>query len=101
MPRPRKPRRCGCPACGPAFKPIGVPMGMAQRIYLAADELEALRLCDLLGLTQEEAGRRMRVSRGTVQRTVKAARAKVAQALVEGAALILTPLEEDGEDASV
>ena len=89
MPRPRKPRRCGCHMCGRAFRPSGVPMSTATKIPMAADELEAIRLCDLLGLTQEEAGKQMGVSRGTVQRTVKAARAKVARALVEGAALIM------------
>lgn len=62
-----------------------------ERLVLAADELEAMRLCDLLGLTQAEAGVRMGISRATVQRTVKSARAKVTRALVEGAALILQP----------
>jgi predicted DNA-binding protein (UPF0251 family) len=89
MPRPRKPRRCGCNMCARAFRPSGMPMSTAEKIPMARDELEAMRLCDLLGLTQEEAGKRMGVSRGTVQRTVKVARAKVARALVEGAALIM------------
>jgi predicted DNA-binding protein (UPF0251 family) len=53
------------------------------------DELEALRLCDLLGLSQEEAGARMGISRGTVQRLLASARAKVADALVHGKALVL------------
>ena len=92
MPRPRKPRRCGCSAHGRAFRPTGIPMAMVEKISLAHDELEALRLCDLQGLTQEEAGREMGVSRGTVQRTVKQARAKVARALVDGAALAFWPL---------
>lgn len=72
------------------------------KLDLAEDELEALRLCDLLGLTQEEAGQRMGVSRGTVQRTVKSARAKVARALTEGMALVLaSPTESSDEgDAS-
>lgn len=60
-------------------------------------ELEALRLCDLQGLEQEEAGRHMGVSRGTVQRLLKAARAKVVGALVESSALII---EEGVEDAN-
>lgn len=64
-------------------------MDRLERIPLAADELEALRLCDLEGFTQEEAGRCMGVSRGTVQRILAAARQKVARALVEGAALII------------
>ncbi len=102
MPRPRKPRHCGCPAFVRAFKPTGTPMPQLAKLELAEDELEALRLCDLLGLTQEEAGRRMGVSRGTVQRTVKSARAKVAQALTEGMALVLAPQperDEGGDDS--
>jgi predicted DNA-binding protein (UPF0251 family) len=58
-------------------------------VSLGEDELEALRLCDLEGLDQEEAGRRMGVSRGTVQRLLKAGRANVVRALVEGGALII------------
>jgi predicted DNA-binding protein (UPF0251 family) len=98
MPRPRKPRHCGCSAFVRAFKPTGSPMPQLAKLELAEDELEALRLCDLLGLTQEEAGKRMGVSRGTVQRTVKTARAKVAQALTEGMALILAPPPESSEE---
>lgn len=63
-------------------------MDELRHIPLAKDELEALRLCDVVGLTQEDAGHRMGVSRGTVQRIVTAARAKVARALVEGCALV-------------
>lgn len=101
MPRPRKPRNCACNLHGRAFKPTGVPMPALEQIPLAADELEALRLCDLEKLTQEEAGRRMGVSRGTVQRTVNQARAKVARALVQGAALIFEPPPEEDPDALV
>ena len=63
-------------------------MDELRHIPLAKDELESLRLCDMLGLTQDEAGQRMGVSRGTVQRIITAARAKVARALVEGCALV-------------
>lgn len=59
-----------------------------QHIILHRDELETLKLCDLEGLFQEQAGERMGVSRGTVQRTLTSARKKTAEALVSGAALI-------------
>ena len=65
-------------------------MGRLQVVQLGLDELEALRLCDLLGLDQEAAGERMGVSRGTVQRLLSAARSKVADALVNGKALVIT-----------
>jgi len=55
------------------------------------EEFEALRLVDYEGLTQEEAGRRMGISRGTVWRALTSARKKVAQMLVEGRELIILP----------
>jgi RNA polymerase sigma factor (sigma-70 family) len=63
-------------------------MSEVERISLSRDELEALKLCDLDDLTQEEAGSRMGVSRGTVQRILTVARKKVATALARGGALI-------------
>jgi predicted DNA-binding protein (UPF0251 family) len=47
-------------------------------------ELEAFRLVDLEGLSQEETGQKMGVSRGTIWRLVQSARRKTAQALSEG-----------------
>jgi excisionase family DNA binding protein len=58
-------------------------------VLLLHDELEALRLCDGEGLTQEEAGERMGVSRGTVQRLVASGRRKVITAIVAGRALVM------------
>ncbi len=84
-------------------KPIwleGVPsvMGLdpvetssSDPVYLELAELEALRLVDLEGLSQEEAGKRMGVSRGTVWRLVQSARKKTAQALSEGRPIRITP----------
>lgn len=74
--------------CGKAFKPTCIPLKELRQIQLHRDELEALKLCDKKGLTQEQAGKKMGVSRGTVQRILTAARAKVAEALTEGAALV-------------
>jgi predicted DNA-binding protein (UPF0251 family) len=54
---------------------------------MTLDELEALRLADLLGLYHEEAAGRMGVSRATFGRIVERARRKSAEALVEGKAL--------------
>jgi predicted DNA-binding protein (UPF0251 family) len=88
-PRCKKPRICVCPARGKAFKPTGIPLSQIDKIALYADELEALKLCDLDGLTQEEAGRKMGVSRGTVQRILSDARRKTALALSGCKALVL------------
>jgi len=64
-------------------------MSQLNVVWMGLDELEALRLCDLEGLEQEAAGQRMAVSRGTVQRLLKSARAKVARALVRNSALVI------------
>ena len=81
--------------CGKAFKPTGVPMEDLRRILLQRDELEALRLCDREGLIQEVAGQHMGVSRGTVQRLLTSARKKIAEALTQGAALVMDEEEKE------
>ena len=91
-PRPKKPRNCTCPHRPPGsrvFKPAGTPLNELGKILLEHDELEALHLCDGEGLTQDEAGQRMGVSRGTVQRLVAGGRKKMIQAIVAGRALII------------
>jgi predicted DNA-binding protein (UPF0251 family) len=87
VPRPRK-RRALAEAPRPAiYKPAGVPLDGLRRITLLCEELEALRLADLEGLTQAEAAGRMGVSRSTFQRIVTQARRQVTEALVKGQAL--------------
>lgn len=63
-------------------------MTEVEKIPLYRDELEALKLCDLDGLTQQEAGGRMGVSRGTIQRLLSSARKKAATALSECKAIV-------------
>lgn len=60
-----------------------------ERISLAADELEAVRLCDVESLTQAEAGEIMGISRGTVQRLVVSGRKKIVSAVLCGQALMI------------
>ena len=93
-PRPKKIRRCHGEFCGRAFKPTGTPLPELKQITLHRDELEALRLCDSEAMTQEEAGRSMGVSRGTIQRIITVARRKTAQALTEGHALVFVDESE-------
>jgi predicted DNA-binding protein (UPF0251 family) len=92
-PRPKKVRRCEGNFCGRAFKPTGISLVSLKQISLFRDELEALKLCDYEGMFQEQAGEKMGVSRGTVQRILTSGRKKVAEALATGAALIF--VEED------
>jgi len=67
-----------------------------EPIFLEMAELEAFRLVDLEGLSQEEAGQRMGVSRGTVWRLVQSARKKTAQAISEGRPVYIVPPASEG-----
>ena len=67
------------------------PMGNATPVYLDPAELEALRLVDLQGMSQDEAGEKMGVSRGTIWRLLQTGRKKVVQALTEGRQILLNP----------
>jgi predicted DNA-binding protein (UPF0251 family) len=87
MPRPHKPRSIGHLPSATHFKPRGVPMADLAESILALDELEALRLVDLEGLSHELAADRMGVSRGTVGRLVERGRRVVVDALLHGKAL--------------
>lgn len=69
------------------FKPRGIPMQNLDEVRLTVDEGEAIRLADLLGMSHEEAGRRMGVSRATFGRIVQRARKTVADALINGKAI--------------
>jgi uncharacterized protein len=89
MVRPRKHRRLGRLPHATIYKPAGVPLGRLQQVTLLPEELEALRLADLEGLTQTEAALQMGVSRSTFQRILERAHRQVSLALVEGQALRL------------
>ncbi|RJS89966.1 DUF134 domain-containing protein [Candidatus Bathyarchaeota archaeon] len=65
------------------------PQGFGEPVQLDHAEVEALRLVDLEGLSQEEAGNMMGTSRGTVWRLLQSARRKVAEALTQGRAIIV------------
>jgi len=87
MPRPRKHRRLRRAPQPVVFKPVGIPLESLECVILLHEEMESLRLSDLEGCYQEEAAEEMGVSRSTFQRMLAEARRKVAQALVNGAAL--------------
>ncbi len=89
MPRPHCQRRIEHMPSVTYFKPAGVPLRALAEIALTLDELEALRLADLLGLYQEQAAERMGISRATFGRIVESARRKTADALTTGKALRL------------
>jgi len=70
-------------------------MTSIDHITLYRDELEALRLCDFGGLTQEDAGRSMGVSRGTIHRLLMSGRKKTVEAIVSSKAIILRSETDD------
>ena len=82
------------------FKPRGVPLTELSIIRLELDEYEAIRLSDLLALSQIEAARSMNISRGTYQRILKSAHYEIAQALDKNAAIELKGGNVDIKDLS-
>jgi predicted DNA-binding protein (UPF0251 family) len=59
----------------------GAPVQMSR---ISIEEVEALRLIDLLGMSQEEAAASMGVSRKTLWRDLTSARRKLVEALING-----------------
>ena len=89
MPRPCSLRHIDVNPAAIYFKPAGIPVHMLAEVVLRLDELESLRLADLDGLYQEQAAKKMKISRPTFARIVEEARRKVADALIHGKALRL------------
>jgi len=87
MARPPKCRRVEFMPAQTFFKPAGVPVSELAVVQMTIEELEAIRLKDSLGLEQEVCAEKMGVSRPTYHRILAVARAKVAEALVEGKAI--------------
>jgi len=69
----------------------------AEPVHIRPDELEALRLVYLEGLTQEEAAKRMNISRGTLWRALASGRRKIVEALVNIRPIVI----ESGEPGSI
>ena len=81
MVRPQKDRMVAFNPEISYFKPRGIPMIDLEEVCLTVDQREAIRLSDLLGMSHEDAGRRMGVSRATFGRIIQKARNAVADAL--------------------
>jgi predicted DNA-binding protein (UPF0251 family) len=87
MPRPPKCRRVEQLPAFTCFKPAGVPGPELEEVIMTVEEIEAIRLRDLLGLEHEECAEKMLVSRPTFHRVLASARQKIASALINGAVL--------------
>jgi predicted DNA-binding protein (UPF0251 family)/predicted Fe-Mo cluster-binding NifX family protein len=85
--RPTFPRNVGFLPGITYFKPAGVRMIELGEVVLGHDEIEAMRLKHLLGLSQEEAGGQMNVSQPTLHRLISSACEKITDAIVNGKAL--------------
>lgn len=65
------------------------PQGSKDPIHIDLAEAEVLRLVDLEGMYQEQAGETMGVSRGTIWRLLASAREKVTRSIFEGRPLVI------------
>jgi len=87
MARPPKPRKVEFIPEVQFFKPAGIPMRKLEEINLSMEEIEAIRLKDQEGLTQQQCSEKMEISRPTFQRVLTSARSKIADALIDGKAI--------------
>jgi predicted DNA-binding protein (UPF0251 family) len=89
MPRPRHCRRVWQLPQANYYKPRGIPLSVLEEVTLTVDEFEAIRLTDLEGLYQADAAEKMNISRQTLGRILESAHKKIADALVNGKALLI------------
>jgi predicted DNA-binding protein (UPF0251 family) len=101
--RPPKRRCVECRPGARVFCPAGESAEAIDKVHLALDELEALRLLHLQGMTQEEAGLRLGVSRSTVSRMAQRAHRTVTEALVLGKAVCIDsgPADDGSREGAV
>lgn len=87
MPRPRICKRIGFRPEITYFKPAGIRIINLEESILTLSELEAVRLKDLEGLEEKSAAKRMGISQPTLNRILRNARKKIADAIVNGKAI--------------
>lgn len=80
--RPKKTRWIKCRPGEKCFRPMCAPLSTLKGVSLTLDEFEAIRLTDLERLQQENAARKMKISRPTFSRILSSARNKISDALV-------------------
>lgn len=98
MGRPKKRRCCRKYHADRIYKPQGIPLREIETVQISLDQFEALRLCDVERLEQEEAGWRMGVSRGTIQRLLYDARKKLVEAMINNHAILVNANESEACD---
>jgi len=99
--RPKKIRCCRRYRADRINKPQGIRLRDIETTMLSLDQFEVLRLCDVENLDQNEAGKRMGISRGTVQRLLYSARRLLVSALIDNQAIIINLKESEACDVDV
>ena len=87
MVRPRKIKIINFEPNTTYFKPRGIPLVSLEEVEISFEELEALRLSNIEKLCQEDSAIMMKIHQSTFQRTLKRAREKITDALVNGKAI--------------
>jgi len=85
--RPRIPRRIDFEPETTYFKPAGIPLRVLEEVVLSFEEVEALRLKEVEGLSQTESAKKMKISQPTFFRILSTARKKTAEAMIKGKAI--------------
>ena len=84
MVRPLKQRRLQANILYTCFKPAWIRRKELEKVELRADEIEALKLANLDGLTNLQAAEKMKISAPTFNRILKSAYKKITDALLNG-----------------
>lgn len=95
MVRPRLCRKIRFKPKTTFFKPQGVPLRHLDVVNLSTEEIEALRLKNIIGLDQIEAAKKMNTSQSTFQRIINSAYLKISEALTEGKAIKINPTKHE------
>jgi len=89
MPRPKRERKIFSLPLIKGFRPFGNQGQSGETLCLLFEEYEAIKLSDYNLLTQEEAAKKMNVSRPTFTRIYEKARQTIALAFVEGKVIVI------------
>jgi predicted DNA-binding protein (UPF0251 family) len=90
MPRPRKWRKVSHIPENKLYLPVDIKDRPILEVHIKMEELEAIRLKDVIGLNQQACADKMEVSRQTFQNILDLARKKVAKALTESMGIRIT-----------
>ena len=94
MARPKKCRHIDFDLNVTFYKPRGIPLRELAQNSFEPDEIEAIRLADLMKLSHEASASRMKVSRATFGRILSRARSKLADSILNGKAIKLKTNKE-------